>query len=224
MSFKVFGRRRGSKISKRKISLYENVYPKIKITIPNELNRNAIDFLCFPKTDIWLEIGFGMGENLIYQIETNPNISFIGCEPYFNGIVNFINNLREKDYSRVKLFHEDARLLIRDLPDQSLSRVFILFPDPWPKKKHEKRRLLKKETLDLLAKKLSQKAKLLIATDDLNYFKDIFSCVSDHKNLLSKKSNILDCKSKPDGLIKTKYEKKAIDNGRDTFFLEIEKR
>ncbi len=224
MDYKVYGRRRSSKISKRKIENFNRAYPKIKINISDKKNGIFSHIFDYPKADLWLEVGFGMGENLIHQIEMNPDVNFIGCEPYFNGLVSFSSALKEEDYSRVRVFCEDARLIINELPDESLSKVFILFPDPWPKEKHKKRRFVQIAVIDLLAKKLTQKAKLLIASDDLNYFKDILISVLNHKSFVSKKENISDCINKPAELIQTRYEKKAIEKGSETYFLEVEKK
>ncbi|TMJ72452.1 MAG: tRNA (guanosine(46)-N7)-methyltransferase TrmB, partial [Alphaproteobacteria bacterium] len=115
------------------------------------------------------EIGFGAGEHLAAQAERHPEIGFIGSEVFEDGIVRALGEVARRGLGNVRLFTDDARLLLAALPRQSLSRVFILFPDPWPKRRHHKRRLVAPATLDLLAAAMTDSAELRLATDDRDY-------------------------------------------------------
>ena len=98
----------------------------------------------FPRTpqEVWLEIGFGAGEHLVERAKANPDVGVVGCEPFLNGIVAALAGLKREDISNVRLRHGDAQAVIEAAPDAFFSRVFVLYPDPWPKRRHNKRRLI----------------------------------------------------------------------------------
>ena len=115
---------------------------------------------------IWLEIGFGGGEHLAQQAEQHPEIGFIGCEVFENGIAKLLAQIERRRLDNIRIFADDARLLIAALPPASIDRVFILFPDPWPKRRQHKRRIVSRATLDGLAEIMTDGAELRLATDD----------------------------------------------------------
>jgi len=120
-----------------------------------------------PLDDIWLEIGFGAGEHLLWQAQQNPRTGLIGAEPYEGGVAKLLARLTGTENIRI---HEgDAREIIEALPDASIGRAFILFPDPWPKTRHHKRRFVQTQTLDTLARVLAPGAELRFASDDAGY-------------------------------------------------------
>ena len=104
--------------------------------------------------DVWLEIGFGGGEHLAWQAAANPGTGIIGCEPFINGVAKLLTRVRDDDLSNVRFYRNDARLLVERLRENSLGRAFILFPDPWPKTRHHKRRIISDEVLGHLARAL----------------------------------------------------------------------
>ena len=110
--------------------------------------------------DVWLEIGFGGGEHLAWQAAANPGTGIIGCEPFINGVAKLLARVRDDDLSNVRFYRDDARLLVERLPENSLGRAFILFPDPWPKTRHHKRRIVSDEVLGHLARALRDDAEL----------------------------------------------------------------
>lgn len=118
---------------------------------------------------LWLEIGFGGGEHLAHQAALNPNVSIIGCEPYINGIGDLLKAISAQKLSNIRVHGDDARPLIESLPDACLEKVFILYPDPWPKVRHHKRRLVSTELLDDLARVMKPGAELRLATDHADY-------------------------------------------------------
>ena len=93
--------------------------------------------------EVWLEVGFGAGEHLVWQAEQHPDVGLIGCEPYMNGVAKCLAHIERTGVGNVRLFTDDARLVMAALPEQSLSRAFVLFPDPWPKTRHHKRRFVR---------------------------------------------------------------------------------
>ena len=118
---------------------------------------------------MWLEIGFGGGEHLIWQAKANAQVGLIGCEPFRDGIVKALGAIEAEKIGNVRLHAEDARPVLRWLPKASIGRTFILFPDPWPKKRHHKRRLVSEATLAQLARVMRPGAELRIATDIGDY-------------------------------------------------------
>jgi tRNA (guanine-N7-)-methyltransferase len=118
---------------------------------------------------LWLEVGFGAGEHLVWQAEQHSDIGLIGAEPYEMGVAKLLTKLDEKPLSNIRIFEGDGREIIEALPDASLDRFFLLFPDPWPKTRHHKRRFLQVGMLDELARVLKPGAELRFATDDKSY-------------------------------------------------------
>ena len=141
----------------------ETLLPKIQITLPEEGEVKL------PNKPVWLEIGYGAGEHMAGQAKANPNVHYIGCEVFTNGIAAALGHIEKHDLKNVQLFIDDARLLLEKLPDACLERVYILFPDPWPKKKHNKRRIVNEATLEILHRVMKPGARLRLATDDKQY-------------------------------------------------------
>jgi len=113
----------------------------------------------------WLEIGFGAGEHLAWQAMQNPQTLMIGCEVYRNGVAVLLSQIEREKIANIRLWPEDARDLMDRLPDRSIDRAFLLFPDPWPKKRHHKRRLVSPQFADLVASRLRSGAHIHLATD-----------------------------------------------------------
>jgi len=134
--FRTFGRAKGKKLSPAQEKRFETLYPKIKIDPHKPLEGLKAS------SPIWFEIGFGGSEHLIWQARNNPNITVMGAEPFQNGIAKALRSVEEENLTNVRLHHGDARDIMENLPDQCLDKLFILFPDPWPKTKHHKRRLI----------------------------------------------------------------------------------
>jgi tRNA (guanine-N7-)-methyltransferase len=119
--------------------------------------------------EVWLEIGFGAGEHLIEQAKANPDVGVIGCEPFLNGVVAALARLKREGLSNVRLRRGDAQTLIKAAPDAFFSRVFVLYPDPWPKRHHHKRRVIAASMIDALARVMCGGAELRFATDVDDY-------------------------------------------------------
>ena len=122
-----------------------------------------------PVREVWLEIGFGAGEHLAAQAVAHPDIGFIGAEPFENGVAALLARVQAENLVNVRVFADDARLLMARLPDASVGRLFILFPDPWPKARHHKRRMVGPATLPEFARILKDGGELRFASDDADY-------------------------------------------------------
>ena len=165
-----------------------------------------------------LEIGFGSGENILFNSQLNPNIGYVGCEVFTAGVVDLIEGLEDKKISNVRIWHDDALDLITRLPLNSLNLVYILHPDPWPKRRHNKRRLINAEFLSFLHTKIAPKGELLIITDHQDYSAHIDSVVEEVANLFSLKFG-----NYP-SITKTKYRLKADNLGHESKYFYLVKK
>lgn len=163
---RTFGRRHGKKLSIRKQWLMDNLLPDI---VPNVED--------FAKKPVILEIGFGNGEHLRDLSLNNPESIVVGAEPFANGvaallsaITNESDNALFDEYKNIRVWPDDIRLLLKDLQNVNLSQIWILHPDPWPKARHEKRRLLNHEFLNLLSKYIGENGQIIIGTDHWEYY------------------------------------------------------
>ena len=199
-------RKRKGNAEKEKQLLNDSL-PKYQIMLPDGDEIKNIEDL-FPDSknnfnDFILEIGFGAGENIVFNALNNPNKAFIGCEVFDGGVVSLIKELSVNNIENVRIWHNDALELITRLPENSLSLVYILHPDPWPKTRHHKRRLINEQFLKLLAAKIMQNGKLLIITDHADYAKAINEVIKQVGNLYQ-----IEEKDFPP-ITKTKYRLKA---------------
>jgi tRNA (guanine-N7-)-methyltransferase len=207
--FRLYGRRRGRALRTRQQELIETLLPKLQIALdpaspldPSLLFEHEIG-------EVWLEAGFGGGEHVAYQAAAHPRVGIIGCEVFEPGIARLLGLVSDQRLGNVRFFADDARLLIATLRPQSLSRAFILFPDPWPKERHKKRRLVSTETLDALAQAMSDEAELRIATDDADYAQWIAERLEAHPLFAP-----MPVAPRPEDWPPTRYEKKALAQGR----------
>src|SRR5439155_8581182 len=120
-------------------------------------------------TQVWLEVGFGGGEHLAEQAARRPDVLMLGAEPFLNGVASALRHIDERGLANVRLHAGDARELMAALPDASLDRLIVLFPDPWPKARHHKRRLIQPAFLDEAARLLKRGGRLRFATDWADY-------------------------------------------------------
>lgn len=204
-----FGRRKGRNLRTSKQELFDTLLPKLTFTLTEARSLK-------PDANTWLEIGFGGGEHLAHQGGLHPDIQCIGCEPYVNGIAGLLAHIDEHALSNIKIYSDDARVLINEMPESSLSRVFILYPDPWPKNRHHKRRIISIEFLDSLARVMKQGAELRLATDSADYATWMLERLLAHKDFKWLAKGCEDWLNPPAQWISTKYEQKALA-GRPTY-------
>ena len=160
--------------------------------------------------DLWLEVGFGAGEHLVWQAEHCPDVGLIGAEPYESGVAKLLTKLAERPLPNIRIYEGDGRDIIDALPDASLGRFFLLFPDPWPKTRHHKRRFLQMDMLDRLARVLKPGAELRFATDDRSYLPYALERLMAHPAFRWLAEGPQDWENRPSGWPPTRYEAKAI--------------
>ena len=203
----LYGRRKGPKLSAHQQHLIDTLLPQL--ALKPELGAD-------PKTyfdhadDVWLEVGFGAGEHLLWQAQHHPNVGMIGAEPYISGVAKLLSKIDEAKTPNIRLYIDDARDIIDALPDASLGRVFILFPDPWPKTRHHKRRFVQTDLLDRLARVMKPGAELRFASDDAPYFEWTLERVCAHRDFEWTAACSADWLSRPEGWPQTRYEAKEL--------------
>lgn len=215
---KLFGRRKGPKLSARQAALVAYLLPRLKVQISQHADAKL--WFAVPVDEVWLEIGFGAGEHLLWQAENHRHVGIIGAEPYESGVASLLAKLStlenspktisQEIISRVRIHTGDAREIIDALADQSLGRVFVLFPDPWPKKRHHKRRFIQMEALDALARVMKPGAEFRFASDDPGYVAWTLERVAAHPAFAWTAERSRDWLRRPDDWPPTRYEQKAL--------------
>ena len=216
-----YGRRRGRAPSARQAWLWQNVLPRFALN-PSEPPPSPLGELFTPPVaDVWLEIGFGGGEHLIWQAKQNPGIGLIGCEPFQDGVVKALSAIEAERLTNIRLHADDARPLLRWLPEASIGRAFLLFPDPWPKTRHHKRRLVSAATLGELARIMRSGAELRLATDEGDYARWMLLAVVGQRNFSWTATGPADWRQRPADWPSTRYAQKAEKAGRRCYYFRL---
>jgi len=164
-----FGRRKGHKLRIHQADLIDNLLPHLALDIAAPAPARLAELFDSDTTDVRLEIGFGGGEHLIAEAQAFPNIGFIGCEPYVNGMAKILTQIETHNISNIRLYAGDAAELLAWAPPRSLARIDLIHPDPWPKRRHWKRRFIQDDNLRRLARILKTGGELRFATDIADY-------------------------------------------------------
>ena len=215
---RLYGRRRGRPLRQGRQLLQQELLPRLAVTLPEQGTLEPASLFPASPAAVWLEIGFGGGEHLAEQAERHPGIGFIGSEVFENGIARLVGEVARRDLGNVRILADDARLLLDCLAPASLGRVFILFPDPWPKLRHHKRRLVAPATLDRLAVVMQPGAELRLATDDPGYLVWMLEHVTAHPHFVWLARCAADWRERPADWPATRYEEKALAAGRTPAF------
>lgn len=220
-----YGRRRGRKLRQRRSQLLDQVLPATAIPVPPRGTMLEPAALFEPRpASVWLEIGFGSGEHLADQAASHPHVGIIGCEPFLNGVSALLGMVEERALSNVRILPEDARLLLPALPDQSIDRCFVLFADPWPKKRHHERRFIGPANLDTLARVLAPGAELRVASDEPGLIRWMLEHTWRHPAFEWLARRAEDWRRRPADWPPTRYEQKALQVGRTPVFLRFRRR
>jgi tRNA (guanine-N7-)-methyltransferase len=218
------GRRKGRRLRAGQHRLMQETLPRLRIDLPPSGDRLDLEALFGPGRELWLEVGFGSGEHLAWQAEHNPQISIIGCEVFENGIARALGHAVERGLGNLRVFPDDARMLIDRLPDRSLSKVFILFPDPWPKSRHAERRFVGRPNLDRLARVMRPGTELRMASDDPSQIRWMLAETIDHPAFVWLATGPEDWRRRPADWPETRYEAKALREGRKPAYFRFRRR
>ena len=219
----VYGRRRGRPLRPGQQARIEELLPRLALTLPTSGRLDPRTIFGDRPRPVWLEIGFGGGEHLAAQAERDPEAGFIGCEVFENGIARLLAEIERRALGNIRFFTDDARLLLAALAPASIEGVFILFPDPWPKQRHHKRRIVSRETLDRLSEIMIDGAELRLATDDRDYLCSMLEEVTGHPGFVWLAHGPVDWRERPADWPPTRYEAKARAAGRSPAFLRVAK-
>ena len=220
---RVYGRRQGPALSKARQARLDEGLPKIDIGLSQSLVAPEYYFP-EPMKDYWLEVGFGKGEHLAAQAKSHPDIGMIGSEPFLNGVSGLVDLVDSQDLSNVRIFRDDARLLMDSLPENSLGRAFILFPDPWPKARHHKRRIVSAGNIAVLSRILKDGAELRIATDHMEYCRWIMAHMLENPDFVWLSDYPEHWCRRPGDWPASRYEIKSREAGRKASYLRFIRR
>jgi tRNA (guanine-N7-)-methyltransferase len=214
---RLYGRSSGHKLRKGQQELVETLLPALAVPAEGELSSRL---LFGDDRPLHLEIGFGSGEHLAYRADLLPDHGFIGCEPFLNGVAAALGHLRDQHLANVRVHMGDALDVLRRLPDASLSFAYLLHPDPWPKSRHAKRRMMNDGPVDLIAAKIRPGGEFRVATDHPVYLDWALLVMGRHAaqfEWLAREPK--DFLERPGGWPDTRYAAKARREGRRPYYL-----
>lgn len=217
-----YGRIKGKTLKQGQVEWLEQDLPRLSLR--GVSRRETTDRSPFDPRDlfgdrpIWLEIGFGGGEHMVHQAQRNPGVGIIGCEPFVNGVATALGKIRETGVTNIRIHDGDARDLLDLLPEGSLDRAFLLYPDPWPKKRHHRRRFVTRDNLVPLARALRPGAVLRVATDIPDYVRQTLEEVPP-SGFRWTATRPADWREPWEDWLSTRYEQKALREGRRPHYL-----
>ena len=217
-----YGRFKGKTLRPTQIEYLENDLDALSpgpISVEKNPDRTGLDMSAiFDGKPVWLEIGFGGGEHLVHQATQNPEVGIIGCEPFINGVAMLLGKIRDADARNIRVYPGDARHLFDVVPEGSIDRAFLLYPDPWPKKRHHRRRFVTAEHLEPLARVLKKDAIFRVATDIPDYVRQTLQEVP-KAGFEWLAEGPEDWRTPWGDWISTRYEQKALREGRTPHYL-----
>ncbi len=220
-----YGRRQGRRLRPGLKALLDNLLPQVAVALPQD--GGALDPATLfdgPRAGYALEIGFGAGEHLAWQAERHPEVGFLGAEFFVNGVAGLLRRIQDRGLDNVRIYHGDARDLLDVLPERILDRAYILFPDPWPKARHHKRRIVQDQTLARLAQAMKDGGELRLATDDMDYLRWMLERLLRSPDFDWLARGPRDWRERPEDWPQTRYESKAVDQGCRPLFLRFRRR
>jgi len=221
----LYGRRLGRPLRPAQRRRLSEQLPQLQLALPETgAQLELAGLFGAPKRAFWLEVGFGAGEHLAAQAAARPDIGFIGCEPFINGVAQLVALIEEKRLDNVRIHPDDARQVLDALPDASIDRLFVLFPDPWPKARHHRRRFIGPENLPALARVMADGAELRTATDDVGYLRWMLRQLAARPEFEWLARRPTDWRERPPDWPETRYEAKALAAGRRPAFLRFRRR
>ncbi len=215
----LYGRHKGHKLRPRQAGLLKTLLPRLRIPLAEACPADVRTLFRAPVDAVHLEIGFGGGEHLAFRAAENPGTAFIGCEPFVNGVAKLLVEIEERALSNVRVHDDDARQAIDWLPAGSLDCVWLLYPDPWPKRRHRKRRFLTGNNLDALARVMKSGAELRFATDIADYADRSLRVIAGRRDFEWTARRADDWRIPWRPWPGTRYEEKAIRAGRTPCYL-----
>jgi tRNA (guanine-N7-)-methyltransferase len=216
-----FGRRKGHKLRIHQADLIGNLLPHLAIDIGSPAPSDLAALFDAPLDDVRLEIGFGGGEHLIAEARAFPNLGFIGCEPYVNGMAKILTQIEAHNIGNIRLFAGDAAELLAWAPPRSMARIDLIHPDPWPKRRHWKRRFVQDTTIAAMARILKTNAEFRFVCDIDDYVAWTLAHLMRSTDFLWSAERAVDWQQPWDGYTMTRYGRKAEREGRKAAYLRF---
>jgi len=213
-----FGRRKGHPLRARQAALFDTLLPRLAVDLKAPASALRALFPV-PVDDVHLEIGFGGGEHLVARARANPRLGFIGAEPFVNGIAKALVAIDAEQLANIRLHHADAVALLDWVPAQSIGRVDLLYPDPWPKRRHWKRRFVNAENIARLARVLRADGEFRFATDWPSYAEWTLARLIRSPDFVWTAARADDWRKPWADFSATRYQAKAIREGRVPCYL-----
>jgi tRNA (guanine-N7-)-methyltransferase len=214
---RLYGRSSGHKLRKSQQELLDRLLPQIEVPAEGEVSAPR---LFGEERPLHFEIGFGSGEHLVDRADMLPDHGFIGVEPFLNGVATTLAHIRDKQLANVRLWRGDALPVLDRVPDGTLSFLYLLHPDPWPKARHAKRRMVNDGPVDMFAAKLKRGGEFRLATDDPTYLAWSLMVMQRHRHQFDWLAETpADFLAPPAGWIETRYGAKARREGRRPYYL-----
>ena len=224
-NYQFYGRRQGHSLRPARRKLVETLLPEIGVTLPADGQTIDLPRLFGGERRAYrLEIGFGAGEHLAAMAKANPDIGFVGCEPFVNGVAALLALIDEWSLSNIRIYDNDARDLLPALPDAAFERLYLLYADPWPKKRHNRRRFVQPDTIDAFARLLQDGGAFRFASDFMVYVRWVLARTADHPAFQWTAQDPADWRTRPEGSVETRYEAKARKAGSHCAYLEFARR
>jgi tRNA (guanine-N7-)-methyltransferase len=219
---RLYGRSHGRPLRKGQQELVEKLLPQIAVPHEGPVTSDALFGQSAP---LHFEIGFGAGEHLAYRADLLPDHGFIGCEPFLNGVAGALMHIRDLGLANVRLHHGDALDALERVPDRALSFVYLLHPDPWPKARHAKRRMMNDGPLDLIAAKLKPGGEFRFGTDHPVYLRHALMLMRRHGHQFEwLVDGPQSWQQRPGGWCETRYEAKARRQGHEVWYFRYRRR
>ncbi|MEM1389827.1 MAG: tRNA (guanosine(46)-N7)-methyltransferase TrmB [Pseudomonadota bacterium] len=215
---KTYGRRGGRPLSGRQKRLFETVLPSLRVPVSAMDQLDPATLFDPPKDQIWLEIGFGGGEHVSGQAARHKDKGILASEVYNEGVAKLLGQIEDQKLDNVRLWDDDARDLMAALTPNSIDRAFILFPDPWPKKRQQKRRLIQADFLDDLARIVKPGGRVRFATDVASYADEALERFLAHAAFTWTANCADDWRTPPEDHLTTRYEAKNLGDIAPVYF------
>lgn len=215
-----YGRRKGRKLRSTMQALLDGQLPMLRY----DPAKTPVAQLDRQPDDIFLEIGFGGGENLAAVAAARPDAGFIGAEPFINGVASLLRHIEDRGLSNIRIWDDDVRLILGGMPDACLAGAYVLFPDPWPKRRHAARRILAPAVLDELARLVRSEGSLVLASDHPVAKSWLLQAACAHPDFRWTAGRPVDWRARPQALVPTRYMKKAERESRIPNWFLFERR
>lgn len=220
-----YGRRKGKPLRPGRQKLVDEQLPALRVS-PDKLRagQSLADLFAGHKRAYWLEIGFGGGEHLADMAAGNSDVGIIGCEPFINGVASLLSHIADANLKNVRIWDDDVRDLLPALPDAAFERIFLLYPDPWPKTRHHRRRFVNAENLSTVARLLAGGGLFRFASDHMGYVAWTLEHMCREPAFEWCAEGPADWRERPADMIETRYETKARRQGSACVYLDFRRR